>query len=302
MNIMQRISTEDGVLEFLKQKGTTYGQFCNMCEELNFKQIAKKLHTSPNVVTGICKTMQIDTKAIRGRKVGEITARRFANMTDEEKAKDSARRSEALYAFYDSETEEHKDARRSACIAAYANMPKEQKELISKKIANSVSKHWSQMTDEQYATRCKAIKNGRTDASKKECSHKLSTRYKQMSEEQKRQRMTNSGFVGEARSNRLARLCLDSLHIAYDAEYLVHVPNTHKNYRLDFYLVGRNIDLEIDGSIHKRPQRQVADKERDDYMHSIGLQVVRIQYDGKNVETYDTMMHKLTQALGMAGC
>ncbi len=56
-----------------------------------------------------------------------------------------------------------------------------------------------------------------------------------------------------------------------------------KTYFLDFYFSNGKIDLEIDGSQHKLPERIESDKKRDKFLEKEGIKVFRI--DWKNPKT-----------------
>ncbi len=49
------------------------------------------------------------------------------------------------------------------------------------------------------------------------------------------------------------------------------------NYIVDFYCEEKRLVVELDGAVHDVPDRQHADQERDAYLHSLGLKVVRIR-------------------------
>lgn len=53
--------------------------------------------------------------------------------------------------------------------------------------------------------------------------------------------------------------------------------NERGNYFLDFYFFDKKIDLEIDGSQHKEPERKKLDKKRDKYLRKNGIIVIRIE-------------------------
>ena len=48
------------------------------------------------------------------------------------------------------------------------------------------------------------------------------------------------------------------------------------NYIVDFYCHKANLVIELDGSQHYDPAQQAADKDRDAYLNSLGLMVLRI--------------------------
>ena len=69
-------------------------------------------------------------------------------------------------------------------------------------------------------------------------------------------------------------------HLWYD--FLCKLPLTfHRqkvigNYIVDFYCAEAGIVIELDGSQHYYPEGMAKDKERDEYLESLGLTVLRI--------------------------
>lgn len=185
--------------------------------------------------------------------------------------------------------------RREKIRSYYANESIEHREARIKKLSDSVKMSWSNMTDEEYAERRKQISLGHTDAGKIEMSRKMKARWAALSDEERAEFLKACGFAGEPNSNVLAKKALDDLGIAYEQEVLAHKPHTYKNYRMDFFLTDMNIDLEIDGSIHR--YREQIDAEKDEFMRSLGITVVRVRYDGKHVETEESMKAKISEAL-----
>lgn len=80
---------------------------------------------------------------------------------------------------------------------------------------------------------------------------------------------------------------LKNNNIPFTREY--HLDN---KYFLDFYLEtnDRRIDLEIDGSQHKREDHIKHDQIRDEYMSSIGIEVYRIPWNCINTEHGKNLM------------
>ena len=73
-------------------------------------------------------------------------------------------------------------------------------------------------------------------------------------------------------------------HLWYD--YLCSAPARFRRqkqfgyYIVDFYCAECKLVIEIDGSQHYEPEQKSKDKERTDYLNSLGLQVVRFSnYD-----------------------
>ena len=68
-------------------------------------------------------------------------------------------------------------------------------------------------------------------------------------------------------------------HLWYD--YLKTLPVTvHRqkilgNYIVDFYIASAKIVIEVDGSQHYEPIGMETDRIRDDYLHSLGITVLR---------------------------
>ena len=55
---------------------------------------------------------------------------------------------------------------------------------------------------------------------------------------------------------------------------------------MDFYIVDKKIDLEIDGYYHLKEKQKIKDKKRSDFLKSIGIKTIRI----KNCEVTDNFL------------
>lgn len=76
---------------------------------------------------------------------------------------------------------------------------------------------------------------------------------------------------------------LTNNNIAYDIEYKVlKNDKTPGCYKLDFYLKDYNVDLEIDGELHKRTIEK--DTKRDAYLSSLGYKIYRIKWINPNTK------------------
>ena len=68
-------------------------------------------------------------------------------------------------------------------------------------------------------------------------------------------------------------------HLWYDClkqlPMTVHRQKVLGNYIVDFYIASAKIVLELDGSQHYEKKHQEKDKQRDDYLKSIGCSVLR---------------------------
>lgn len=354
MNLLERTSTPEGAKAFLTERGMSVEDYKNLALIETHKKIAKRLHTSPNVITNINKSVNVDF-GLRKQQTGHEKQKtkgqgRPKRKIDETGLKARVAVEEAYHKLvcpvckreFDSNIgvkvhyryvhipngnaklkaalkaanarpevkRKHQEARarlnadpeacrrrREKIRTYYANESIEHRETRIRKLSDSVKKSWSNMTDEEYAERCKQISLGHTDAGKIEMSRKMKARWAAMSDEERSEFFKTCGFIGEANSNRLARLALDELGIKYEQEVLAHKPHTYKNYRMDFLLTDMNIDLEIDGSMHDNADAIKRDAEKDEFMHSLGITVVRVRYDGKHVETEESMKAKISEAL-----
>lgn len=75
-----------------------------------------------------------------------------------------------------------------------------------------------------------------------------------------------------------------------------HIWSGSKNYFLDFYFEDAKVNLEIDGSQHKWEDRIKSDKIRDEYMKSIGIRVLRIEWKNPNKrETEEYFKNKISE-------
>lgn len=352
MNLLERTSTPEGAKAFLAERGMSVEDYKNLVLIETHKKIAKRLHTSPNVITNINKSVNVDfglrKQQISNEKQKTKRQGKPKRKVDETELKTRAATEQACHKLvcqvckreFDSNIgvkvhyryahipngnaklkaalkaanarpevkRKHQEARarfkadpeacrrrREKIRSYYANESIEHREARLRKLSDSVKKSWSNMTDEEYAERCKQISLGHTDAGKIELSRRLKARWAALSNEERAEFFKAFGFTGEPNSNVLAKKALNDLGIAYEQEVLVHKPHTYKNYRMDFLLTDMNIDLEIDGSIHR--YREQIDAEKDEFMHSLGITVVRVRYDGKHVETEESMKAKIFEAL-----
>lgn len=69
---------------------------------------------------------------------------------------------------------------------------------------------------------------------------------------------------------------LDLHHIVYDCEFKIYNHNTHRWYFVDFIFHELKLIIELDGTQHKYTIE--ADNIRDNYLRSIGYQVIRITH------------------------
>jgi very-short-patch-repair endonuclease len=77
----------------------------------------------------------------------------------------------------------------------------------------------------------------------------------------------------------------DANCIDFVKEYPITVTGKKTTYFLDFYFEKDKIDLEIDGGTHRFSKIQEKDKNRDAYLKSIGITVIRIPWsDGKEFD------------------
>ena len=91
-------------------------------------------------------------------------------------------------------------------------------------------------------------------------------------------------------------------HLWYD--FLKNLPVTVRrqkvfgNYIVDFYIASAKLVIELDGSQHYGPAAQLADKNRDAYLNSLGLTVLRIPNNeiNQNFRGVCEHVYKLLQA------
>ncbi len=50
-------------------------------------------------------------------------------------------------------------------------------------------------------------------------------------------------------------------------------------YIVDFYCTERKLVIELDGPVHDEPRQHIYDNTRDEYLHSLGCTIFRIQND-----------------------
>ena len=69
-------------------------------------------------------------------------------------------------------------------------------------------------------------------------------------------------------------------HLWYDflkqLPVMVHRQKVIGSYIVDFYIAEAKLVIELDGSQHYEPDHIKADAQRDDYLHSLGLRILRI--------------------------
>ena len=77
-------------------------------------------------------------------------------------------------------------------------------------------------------------------------------------------------------------------HLWYDflkkLPITVHRQKVIDRYVVDFYIAEPKIVIELDGKGHLRPQNAEADRERDEYLASLGIEVLR--YKNRQINDY----------------
>ena len=77
-------------------------------------------------------------------------------------------------------------------------------------------------------------------------------------------------------------------HLWYDflkkLPITVHRQKVIGRYVVDFYIAEPKIVIELDGKGHLRPQNAEADRERDEYLASLGIEVLR--YKNRQINDY----------------
>ena len=86
---------------------------------------------------------------------------------------------------------------------------------------------------------------------------------------------------------------MDKNNIKYEKQVKVVYSEKKKYYFLDF-VINNNIDLEIDGGQHNLSYNKIKDKERDEFVKSLGYVVYRIPWKGlKNKELIKNQINDL---------
>lgn len=100
-------------------------------------------------------------------------------------------------------------------------------------------------------------------------------RWASYSEEEKRV-ITMPGLLAAKKANpssieTTVALLLDSLGVAYIPQYRI------KRYIVDFFIPSKNLVIECDGDYwHSLPGRVESDRKKDEYLASIGVQILRL--------------------------
>ena len=80
----------------------------------------------------------------------------------------------------------------------------------------------------------------------------------------------------------------EETHLWYDflkkLPITVHRQKVIDKYVVDFYIAEAKIVIELDGRQHYRPENAEADRERDAYLASLGIEVLR--YKNRQVNDY----------------
>lgn len=84
---------------------------------------------------------------------------------------------------------------------------------------------------------------------------------------------------------------LDNNQIEYEQEFFIQKPKGDVGvFRLDFKI--GNIDLEIDGRMHKKEEVREKDDRRDKYIESLGYIIYRIPWINPNTEPHKILVNK----------
>ena len=88
----------------------------------------------------------------------------------------------------------------------------------------------------------------------------------------------HTASIANARALR-SNMTKEECHLWYDflkgLHLMVHRQKVIGPYIVDFYIAKAGLVIELDGSQHYEEEGRAADKERDAYMHSLGLRVLR---------------------------
>ena len=107
-------------------------------------------------------------------------------------------------------------------------------------------------------------------------------------------------LTANARSLR-KNMTKEERHLWYDflknLPVMVHRQKVFGNYIVDFYIASSNLVIELDGSQHYDPVQKLADNDRDAYLNSLGLTVLRIPNNeiNQNFRGVCEHIHKLLQ-------
>lgn len=189
------------------------------------------------------------------------------------------------------------------CAVSFNNKNRTQTLETRKKISKSLHKYLGEIKkDKDYHTKICCI-CGKRFSTEKPLTKRLTKRktcseechQKLISENSKRtyQKLKEEGrFVGWKTRNLTSYAekfwikVLDNNKIQYIREKKID------KYFLDFYITKNDsvIDLEIDGKQHKYEDRKISDKERDEYLQSIGILTYRIPWNSINKEEGKQLM------------
>ena len=93
-----------------------------------------------------------------------------------------------------------------------------------------------------------------------------------------------SGFAKDLRKN----MTREERHLWYDflknLPMMVHRQKVIGNYIVDFYIAKAKIVIELDGTQHYEPNGKAADRQRDIYLQSLGIRVLRYANSEINVQ------------------
>lgn len=111
----------------------------------------------------------------------------------------------------------------------------------------------------------------------------------------------NKRLKGNAQSLR-KNMTKEERHLWYDflkgLPVMVHRQKVFGNYIADFYIAEAKLVIELDGSQHFEESGQEKDAQRDAYLESLGLTVLRIPNNAVT-ENFRGVCEKISQVLGI---
>lgn len=190
-----------------------------------------------------------------------------------------------------------------SCANSRGKRSQETKDKIRKTLKDGISNHKyilkNQFGEYTYGNRiCKCEqcqKDFISDKNKRFCSDECRHNHTSILISKLRNNEIKNGIFQGWKSRNITsyaekfwKKVLDNNNIKYIREYIFEYGNKRngERYFLDFYIEinNRKIDLEIDGKQHLYEDRKEADKIRDEYIKSKGIEVYRILWNEINSE------------------
>ena len=93
--------------------------------------------------------------------------------------------------------------------------------------------------------------------------------------------LTNAQTLRKNMTDEEKKFWYDFLHLL---PVTAHRQKNIGNYIVDFYIAKNKIAIELDGSQHSEPEQQEKDRERDRFLQSLGITVLR--YNNDQIRNY----------------